>query len=66
MITAKQAALLCQAHEVNELLENEEELELLEANNPELLAAYKALIKASVGGKSQSKRKGFRGRERTG
>lgn len=43
MMTKEQAQMLCDAHEVDSLLENKEERELLEANNPELLEAYRAL-----------------------
>ena len=42
-LTQKQAQMLCEAHEVYALLENEEEIALLDANNPELLDAYYAL-----------------------
>ena len=44
-MTKKQAAILIEAHEIDQLLENEEEVEMLEANNPELLAAYRALVR---------------------
>jgi hypothetical protein len=49
MLTQEQAAMLCDAHEVYALLENEEEIELLEDNNPELLEAYYALHRLAVG-----------------
>lgn len=49
MLTKEQAQLLCDAHEVYSLLENEEEIELLEANNPELLEAYYALHRLAAG-----------------
>jgi hypothetical protein len=42
-LTADEAQLLCDAHEIHQLLANEEETELLEANNPELLTAYEKL-----------------------
>jgi hypothetical protein len=42
-LTADEAQLLCDAHEIHSLLANEEETELLEANNPELLTAYEKL-----------------------
>lgn len=40
---AGQAMQLAEAHEVEQLLSNEEEVELLEEHNPELLEAYRAL-----------------------
>ena len=49
MLTKEQAQMLCDAHEVDSLLENEEEIELLEDNNPELLAAYRALSRMAIG-----------------
>ena len=49
MLTAQQAQLICDAHEVDSLLENEEEVELLEDNNPELLEAYRALSRLAIG-----------------
>ena len=49
MLTQEQAAILCDAHEVYSLLENEEEIELLEAHNPELVEAYYALHRLAVG-----------------
>ena len=49
MLTQEQAQLLCDTHEVYSLLENEEEVELLEANNPELLEAYYALHRIAAG-----------------
>jgi len=49
MLTQEQAAMLCDAYEVYSMLENEEEIELLEANNPELLEAYYALHRLAVG-----------------
>ena len=49
MLTKEQAQMLCDAHEVDSLLENEEEIELLEANNPELLEAYRALSRMAIG-----------------
>lgn len=49
MLTKEQAVMLCDAHEVYSMLEDEEEIELLEANNPELLEAYYALHRLSVG-----------------
>ena len=38
------ARVLCDAHELNSLLDDEEERTLLEEQNPELLAAYETLI----------------------
>ena len=49
MLTQKQAQMLCDAHEVYGLLENEEEVDLIEANNPELLDAYYALHLIATG-----------------
>ena len=49
MLTKEQAQMLCDAHEVDSLLENEEEIELLEDNNPELLDAYRALSRMAIG-----------------
>ena len=43
MLTKEQAMLICDAHEIFQLLDNEEEVELLEDNNPELLQAYTEL-----------------------
>jgi len=42
-LTQQQAQELCDSIEIEQLLENEEERELLEENNPSLLAAYLAL-----------------------
>lgn len=49
MLTREQAQALCDAHEVVSLLGNEEEMELLEANNPELAEAYYALHRIAYG-----------------
>lgn len=49
MLTREQAQLLCDAHEVVSLLDNEEEIELLESNNLELLEAYFALHRTAYG-----------------
>lgn len=49
MLTQEQAKLLCDAHEIYSLLDNDEETELLEANNPELLEAYYALHRVAAG-----------------
>ena len=48
-LTQEQANLICEAHGIFELLINEEELELMENNNPELLEAYNALNLIAVG-----------------
>lgn len=53
MLTKKQAEIICEAHEIDTLLENEEEVELLKENNPELLDAYRELVRVSVGGRSK-------------
>ena len=39
-LTPEQARLIMDAHEIEALLDNEEETDLLEQNNPELLHAY--------------------------
>lgn len=39
----QQAALIIEAHEIVQALENEEERELLRENNPDLLEAYEAI-----------------------
>ena len=49
MLTPKQAQRLCDALDLDDLLENEEEIELLKVHNPELLAAYQALHRLAVG-----------------
>lgn len=49
MLTKTQAQEICDAHEIYELLDNKEEVELLEANNPGLLEAYYALHIVAVG-----------------
>lgn len=41
-MTKKQARLIIEAHEI--YLDDEEEVSLLEENNPELLEAYRALL----------------------
>lgn len=43
LMTQEEAQLLCDAHEVGQLLRNEEETELLEQHNPGLLTAYEKL-----------------------
>lgn len=49
MITPQQASLILEAHDIFQVLESEEEVALLEDNNPELLEAYFALHRFSVG-----------------
>ena len=49
MLTQIQAQVLCDAHEIYQLLDNEEEIELLDDNNPELLEAYYALHRIAAG-----------------
>lgn len=44
-MTPEQALEIYHAHEVGVLLDNQEEVELLEENNPLLLEAYRALAK---------------------
>lgn len=39
-LTQEQARLIMDAHEIERMLDNEEEADLLEENNPELLHAY--------------------------
>lgn len=43
ILTQEQARLLVEAFEIDRILGDEEEFELLEANNPELLIAYEQL-----------------------
>ena len=50
MLTKEQAQMLCDAHEVYSLMGNEEEIELLNENNPELLEAYFALCRIAKEG----------------
>lgn len=42
-LTQEEAQMLCDAHEVHSMLNNEEEVDLMEDNNPALLAAYEKL-----------------------
>ena len=44
MLTPEQAQMICDAHDIQSTLSNEEEVELLSENNPELLEAYRALV----------------------
>ena len=48
MLTPEQAMLICDAHELFQLMDNEEEVELLEDNNPELLEAYTELLNMAM------------------
>ena len=66
MLTTEQAQMLCDAHEVDALLENEEEIELLEANNPELLEAYRALSRMAIGSGAQRRLERLAGERRNG
>lgn len=43
-LTKEQAQLLVDTHEIEMLMQNDEEVELLEEHNPELLEAYETLI----------------------
>ena len=49
MLTQEQARMLCDAHGIFSLLDNDEKIELLETNNPELLEAYFALHRIAAG-----------------
>jgi hypothetical protein len=49
ILTSSQAALLCDAHEIDALLESEEEIKYLQATNPGLLEAYRALNRMAIG-----------------
>lgn len=42
-LTRDEAQLICDAHEIHLLLDNEEEVDLMERNNPDLLRAYEIL-----------------------
>jgi hypothetical protein len=43
-MTQEQARAIIEAHDIASFLEDDEEYELLQANNPQLLRAYEALI----------------------
>lgn len=43
VFTPEQASLIIEAHDIDEAFDGGEEEELLQANNPELYEAYKAL-----------------------
>ena len=51
VLTQEQAILLCDAHEIYSLLQDEQEIGLLSENNPELLSAYYTLYGIAVGKK---------------
>lgn len=53
ILTNEQASLICDAHSIYALLENDEEIELLEQHNPELLEAYRALYDIAVNEQEQ-------------
>lgn len=48
-LTPEQARMILEAHELDALLMNKEEMDLLEQNNPELLTAYQALEQIANG-----------------
>lgn len=43
-LTKEQAQLIVDTHELDVLMDNDEEVDLLEQHNPELLDAYRVLI----------------------
>lgn len=43
-MTKRQAQLIIEAHEIEQLLGDEEEVKLLYDQNPEMLDAYRALV----------------------
>lgn len=43
-LTKEQAILLIDTHEIMQVMESQEEMELLKAHNPELLEAYEVLL----------------------
>ena len=49
MLTKAEAQCLIDAHEIDATMGNDEESELLEANNPELYAVYRRLLKIADG-----------------
>lgn len=49
MLSKSEAQTLVEAHEVEQLLGNVEEVELLGENNPDLLNAYRRLVKIAEG-----------------
>lgn len=42
-LTKQQALAIIEAHDINNVLNDEEEVELLEGQNPEMLEAYRVL-----------------------
>lgn len=44
MFSKEQAKLIIEAHDINECIEDEEEVQCLEEHNPELLQAYYAIL----------------------
>lgn len=51
--TRADAQLICEAHDIDNLLNDEEECDLLEENNPALLSAYQALHSFANGGSDE-------------
>jgi hypothetical protein len=51
MLTQDQAKALLDAHDIISMLNDDEEMELLEDNNPELAEAYYALHRIAYGAK---------------
>lgn len=49
MLSQEEAQMICEAHNIDELLLNEEEVECLDEHNPELLEAYLSLQKIANG-----------------
>jgi hypothetical protein len=48
-LSQEDAALIVEAHDIDKLLDNEEEVDLLEEHNPALLTAYENLIALASG-----------------
>ena len=42
-LTQEEAQLICDAHEIHQFFSDEEEVDLMEQNNPGLLSAYEKL-----------------------
>jgi hypothetical protein len=55
MLTRNQAKLIIYTHDINVTLGDDEELELLEKNNPELAEAYFALHRIAFGADKDTK-----------
>ena len=49
MLTKEQAQLICDAHDIDAMLDTGEEVDLLRAENPQLLDAYTALLQIANG-----------------